>query len=140
MPKRIIKPRRKVPRLTAAQKDYFRRLDTSGGVFSLENAVKLYADVVPLRGNLTTDPERTPLGVMTPEQVVAYKKQRMEDVRQAVQEGIDDGDAGRFTSFDSAEALTEHLKSLARKALKLPGDAPTGGNIQGVVVPGVFYG
>lgn len=71
-----------------------------------------------LRGNITTGPERTPLGVMTLEQAEAYKRQRLADVQGAVQEGIDDSDAGRFTSLDSAEALTAHLKSLARKVME----------------------
>lgn len=119
MPKRISKPKRKVPRLTAAQKNFFRRLDASGDAFSLENAVKMYADVVSLRGNLTTGPERTPLKPWTLEQAEAYKKMRLEEVRKAVQEGIDDSDAGKYTEFESAEALTTHLKSLARKALEL---------------------
>ena len=54
MPKRISKPRRKVPRLTAAQKNILRLLDACGDAFSLENVSKLYSGVVPLRGNQTT--------------------------------------------------------------------------------------
>ena len=82
MPKRISKRKRPVPRLTPAQKNFFRQLDASGDAFSLENAAKLYEGAVPLRGNITTGPERTPLGVMTPSQVEAYKKQRLEAVRE----------------------------------------------------------
>ena len=33
-------------------------------------------------------------------------------LREAVQEGIDDSDAGRFTSLDLAEALKTHLAAL----------------------------
>jgi hypothetical protein len=104
MPKRISKPKRPVPRLTPAQKNFFRQLDACGDAFSFENVAKLYAGVVPLRGNhqdtpigrwppeqreayvrqwaegnLTTGPERTPLKPWTPEQVEAYKKQRIEE-------------------------------------------------------------
>jgi len=118
MPKRISKPRRKVPRLTAAQKNFFRRLDTSGGAFSLENAEKLYANASSQRGNITTGPARTPLGVMTPEQVETYKKMRLEEVRREAGMGLEDSASGRYTEFESAEALTAHLKSLAIKVME----------------------
>lgn len=111
MPKRISKPRRKVPRLTAAQKDFFRRLDTSGGVFSLENAIKLYAGVVPLRGNITTGPERTPLGVMTPEQFEAYKKMRLEEVRKAVAAGLADRAPAGHSERKRKEQADAELRS-----------------------------
>lgn len=37
-------------------------------------------------------------------------------LRAAAQLGIDDIEAGRFTSFDTAEALGEHLSALAERA------------------------
>jgi hypothetical protein len=90
MPKRISKAKRKVPRLTAAQKKFLSRLDASGDAFSLANAVKMYADSVPLRGNITTGPERMPLGVMTQDQRAAYVRQWIEETL-----GRDDNDDAR---------------------------------------------
>lgn len=99
--KRAVKQARRVPSaLTKSLANHF-----SNHHYSFEAS---------LRGNITTGPECTPLGVMTLEQAEAYKRQRLADVQGAVQEGIDDSDAGRFTSLDSAEALKEHLKSLTR--------------------------
>ncbi len=41
---------------------------------------------------------------------------RLEALRSAVLVGVVDFDAGRFTTFESPEALSVHLKSVAAKA------------------------
>lgn len=43
---------------------------------------------------------------------------RLTRLREAVQLGIDDFEAGRFQSFDSAEALSRHLKGLADEVIE----------------------
>lgn len=54
---------------------------------------------------------------------------RLEALRNAVQVGVSDFEAGRFTSFDSSAALGAHLKSVATKArdYKLGGSPCTPG-------------
>jgi len=42
---------------------------------------------------------------------------RLEALQNAVQVGLADSAAGRYTVFDSSESLTTHLKSLATKAI-----------------------
>ena len=42
---------------------------------------------------------------------------RLRALKNAVQVGLADSAAGRYTSFNSSEALTTHLKSLATKAV-----------------------
>lgn len=42
---------------------------------------------------------------------------RLEALRNAVQVGVSDFEAGRFTSFDSSAALGAHMKSIATKAI-----------------------
>ena len=42
---------------------------------------------------------------------------RLEALKIAAQVGLADSAAGRYSSFDSAESLTTHLKSLASKAI-----------------------
>lgn len=79
MTKRVTKRRRKVPYLPRKERDFLRLLDASSGAFSHEKAVKMYADAVPLRGNITTGPKRTPLGVMTDEQRAAYVRNWIEE-------------------------------------------------------------
>ncbi len=43
---------------------------------------------------------------------------RLARLREAVQLGIDDFEAGRYKSFESAEALSQHLKQLADEVLE----------------------
>lgn len=43
---------------------------------------------------------------------------KLQALRQAVQVGIDDIDAGRFKSFDSAEALQTHFDALTEEILE----------------------
>jgi antitoxin ParD1/3/4 len=47
----------------------------------------------------------------------AENASRLQALRAAIQVGIDDIEAGRFKSFDSAESLEAHLKTLAAKAI-----------------------
>jgi antitoxin ParD1/3/4 len=42
---------------------------------------------------------------------------RLQALKAAVQVGLADSAAGRYTDFDSSDSLTEHLKSLATKAI-----------------------
>ena len=49
---------------------------------------------------------------MTPEQVEAYKRQRLDEVGQAVGTGLAGSAAGRYTEFESAEALKTPLAAL----------------------------
>ena len=42
---------------------------------------------------------------------------RLEALQNAVQVGLADSAAGRYTIFDSSKSLTTHLKSLATKAI-----------------------
>jgi antitoxin ParD1/3/4 len=42
---------------------------------------------------------------------------RLQVLQNAVQVGLADSAAGRYTSFDSPESLNTHLKSLAAKAI-----------------------
>lgn len=43
---------------------------------------------------------------------------RLARLREAVQLGVDDFDSGRFKTFESAEALSKHLKQLADEVLE----------------------
>lgn len=42
---------------------------------------------------------------------------RLKALKTAVQVGLADSAAGRYTDFNSSESLTKHLKSLATKAI-----------------------
>ena len=42
---------------------------------------------------------------------------RLKALKAAVQVGLADSAAGRYTDFNSSESLTKHLKSLATKAI-----------------------
>ena len=42
---------------------------------------------------------------------------RLEALKNAVQVGLADSAAGRYTDFNSSESLTSHLKSMATKAI-----------------------
>ena len=42
---------------------------------------------------------------------------RLKALKNAVQVGLADSAAGRYTDFNSSESLTKHLKSLATKAI-----------------------
>ena len=42
---------------------------------------------------------------------------RLQALKAAVLLGVADSEAGRYTEFDSSESLSEHLKSLAEKAI-----------------------
>ena len=42
---------------------------------------------------------------------------RLKVLKTAVQVGLADSTAGRYTDFNSSESLTKHLKSLAEKAI-----------------------
>jgi len=48
----------------------------------------------------------------------AEHKAKLEALREAVQVGIDDIEAGRYQTFRTAEDLDRHLKSIAREAIK----------------------
>lgn len=124
MPKRISKPKRRGPSERAkAWANHFSNPQSSAKETPIgrwppeqrEAYVRQWAE-----GNLTTGPERTPLKPWTPEEVEAYKKMRLDEVRREVGMGLEDSTAGKYTEFESAEALTEHLKSLAIKAQDLP--------------------
>lgn len=43
---------------------------------------------------------------------------RLKALQAAVQVGLTDSAAGRYTDFNSSESLTRHLKALTEKALK----------------------
>lgn len=45
---------------------------------------------------------------------------RLKALKTAVQVGLADSAAGRYTDFKSSESLTKHLKSLAAKAMREP--------------------
>ncbi|CAN5921239.1 hypothetical protein BH11PSE8_BH11PSE8_35580 [soil metagenome] len=47
----------------------------------------------------------------------AETKARLKALREAVKVGIDDADAGRFTSFGTPAELERHLKSVVRDVL-----------------------
>lgn len=51
------------------------------------------------------------------EQREAEDASRLDALRNAVQAGVADFDAGRFTTFESPDALGAHLKSVAAKAI-----------------------
>jgi antitoxin ParD1/3/4 len=55
-------------------------------------------------------------GLRLVEQREAEDEAKLVALRAAAQLGIDDIEAGRFTSFDSSEALGEHLSALAEHA------------------------
>jgi antitoxin ParD1/3/4 len=57
-------------------------------------------------------------GLRLVEQREAEDAYRLEALRTAVQTGIADIDAGRFTSFDSAQSLRAHLHSLTAKVTR----------------------
>jgi len=42
---------------------------------------------------------------------------RLKALQPAVQVGLADSAAGRYTDFNSSESLTQHLKTLAKKAI-----------------------
>jgi antitoxin ParD1/3/4 len=42
---------------------------------------------------------------------------RLQALKAAMEAGLADSAAGRYTDFNSSESLTEHLKSLATKAI-----------------------
>jgi antitoxin ParD1/3/4 len=42
---------------------------------------------------------------------------RLKALQGAVQVGLTDSAAGRYTDFNSSESLTQHLKTLAKKAI-----------------------
>jgi antitoxin ParD1/3/4 len=56
-------------------------------------------------------------GLRLVEQREAEDACRLEALRSAVQTGIADIEGGRFKTFESREALRDHLKSLAAKAI-----------------------
>lgn len=56
-------------------------------------------------------------GLRLIEQREAEDACRLEALRSAVQQGMADFERGRFTAFGSAEALREHLASMAAKAI-----------------------
>jgi len=57
-------------------------------------------------------------GLRLVEQREAEDAYRLEALRTAVQTGIADIEAGRFTSFDSAQSLRTHLRSLTAKVTR----------------------
>ena len=57
-------------------------------------------------------------GLRLIEQREAEEGARLEALRRAVRVGVDDFDQGRFTVFESAEALGTHLAALASKAIE----------------------
>ena len=56
-------------------------------------------------------------GLRLIEQREAEDASRLEAMRSAVLVGIADFDAGRFTTFESSDALGVHLKSVAARAI-----------------------
>lgn len=56
-------------------------------------------------------------GLRLIEQREAEDASRLEALRSAVSVGVADFDRGRFTTFESAQALRAHLASLASKAI-----------------------
>ena len=56
-------------------------------------------------------------GLRLVEQREAEDAARLEALRGAVQVGVADFDAGRFSGFDSSDALGAHLKSVAGAAI-----------------------
>lgn len=56
-------------------------------------------------------------GLRLIEQREAEDAARLEALRNAVQVGVSDFEAGRFASFDSSAALGAHMKSIATKAI-----------------------
>jgi antitoxin ParD1/3/4 len=56
-------------------------------------------------------------GLRLIEREEAEAKARLEALRDAARAGLSDADAGRLQSFDSAQALGEHLDRLAQNAL-----------------------
>jgi antitoxin ParD1/3/4 len=56
-------------------------------------------------------------GLRLIEQQEAENASRLQALREAIQVGIDDIEAGRFKSFDSPEPMKAHLKTLAAKAI-----------------------
>lgn len=56
-------------------------------------------------------------GLRLVEQREAEDASRLEALRSAIRVGIDDIDAGRFKTFDSAESLRSHLKSITAEAI-----------------------
>lgn len=56
-------------------------------------------------------------GLRLMEQREAEEAARLVALRNAVQVGVSDVDAGRFTVFDSSTALGTHLESIAAKAI-----------------------
>lgn len=56
-------------------------------------------------------------GLRLIEQREAEDASRLEALRSAVRVGVADFDQGRFTSFESTEALGVHLASVASKAI-----------------------
>jgi len=56
-------------------------------------------------------------GLRLVEQREAEDASRLEALRSAVKVGIDDIEAGRFKTFDSAASLKSHLKSIAADAI-----------------------
>jgi hypothetical protein len=142
MPKRISKSKRKVLRLALEEENSLECVTTdensrleqakeepSPRLFPKLNVITSSAEIVEQllafsdppkqRGNLTTGPERTPLGVMTSEQFEAYKRQRLEEVRRAVGARLAGSAAGKYTEFESADALKSHLATL--RATEQPG-------------------
>jgi antitoxin ParD1/3/4 len=56
-------------------------------------------------------------GLRLVEQREAENAAKLQALREAIQLGIDDIEAGRYTAFDSPEALGAHLDALADKAI-----------------------
>ncbi len=56
-------------------------------------------------------------GLRLVEQREAENASRLQALREAIQVGIDDIEVGRSKTFDSAESLKAHFKTLAAKAI-----------------------
>jgi antitoxin ParD1/3/4 len=56
-------------------------------------------------------------GVRLIEAREAEEKAKLKALREAIQVGIDDIEAGRYVEFESSQALRKHLKQIAEKAI-----------------------
>jgi len=57
-------------------------------------------------------------GLRLVERQHAEHEAKLKALRDAVQEGIDDIEAGRFKEFDSVDELDKHLEALAKAAME----------------------
>lgn len=82
----------------------------------LTNHQAAYVEGLVSSGHYQNASEVLREGLRLIEQRDAENASRLEALRSAVRVGVADFDAGRFSTFESSDALGSHLRSVASKA------------------------